>query len=75
MPREAALKARENLRATINETHLEGTDYSVFGKRGPKVEKDDDYRRKNSSSAGSSKRHRCGYCSGCFASNCGKCTN
>ena len=74
MPREAAAKARENLRATINEDYLQDSDPFVFGvRRGARADKDGDYKRKSALSAGPSKRHRCGFCEGCHATNCGKC--
>ena len=77
--RAAALKAREGLRATINEDYLSGYEELVGRKRAaPKRlgdDVDDEYRPKRSKLAamGISKRQRCGVCEGCNAVNCGKC--
>ena len=71
MPREAALKAREKLRACVTEPHVEGTE--LEGKR-PHIDKDGDYKQRASSSVMSvTRRHRCGVCVGCNATNCGRC--
>ena len=71
MPREAALKARERLRACVTEPHVEDTE--LEGKR-PHIDEDGDYKQRASSSAMSvTRRHRCGVCVGCNATNCGRC--
>ena len=70
MPREAALKARERLRACVTEPHVEDTE--LEGKR-PHIDEDGDYKRASSSAMSVTRRHRCGVCVGCNATNCGRC--